>query len=70
MNGLKQALRTGAVAVMLLAVLFGGHSYAFAIETPAFTSFRDIPGVTAEEVAAVEALQNSGKSLNPLFMLL
>ncbi len=32
-------------------------------ESPAFSSFRDIPGVTAEEISAIEAIQAKGEPL-------
>jgi PAS domain S-box-containing protein len=47
------------VAVFLLIVLSACHKSAVnrPHEMPAFTSFRDVPGVTEDEIRAVEALQ-------------
>ncbi len=60
MNGLKRIFLTSAAAIMLLAILLGFPHNTIAAEA-AFTSFRDIPGVTAEEIAAIEALQSKGE---------
>jgi ABC-type amino acid transport substrate-binding protein len=56
------------IAILLLTLLVGCTPFAAqtpseaAADTPPYTSFRDIPGVTAEEIAAIEALQTQGVS--------
>jgi len=54
------------LAVIMLSAVFAGCSdlRTESGDGPVFASFRDIPGVTAAEIAAVEELQGSRASFN------
>ncbi len=59
---LRRATALFTVIIALIPLM--GRVRAATPETPpSFASFRDIPGVTGEEIAAIEALQKSGEPL-------
>jgi PAS domain S-box-containing protein len=50
-------------ALVMMAAVLGGAGTVYAAPVAPFSSFRDIPGVTAEETLAIEALQKKHESL-------
>ncbi|MDR1802672.1 MAG: transporter substrate-binding domain-containing protein, partial [Treponema sp.] len=55
-------------ALILLLVLFSacGKSDSKPLENTSYASFRDVPGITAEEITAIEELQKRSASRGPL----
>ncbi|MDR1946112.1 MAG: response regulator [Desulfovibrio sp.] len=65
MMGYAKTLSVVCLAAFLSAGAFGCENSARAVNSPsypAYTSYRSIPGVTEDEITAVEALRESGKS--------
>jgi PAS domain S-box-containing protein len=63
-------IATAVLAVIIVTAVSGCGKYSHSVETGSaqspFASFRDIPGVTAEEIAAIEKLQQAVSQSNPL----
>lgn len=51
---------------MLLGIFVSGcrNGSVSPTESPVFSSYREIPGITPEEINAIETLQNKGKTLS------
>ncbi len=64
MSVIKRAICTLCAAVLVLIPLAGCVPAASPdTSAPTFASFRDIPGITSEEIAAIEKLQATGEPL-------
>ncbi|MCL2183159.1 MAG: transporter substrate-binding domain-containing protein [Chitinispirillia bacterium] len=63
---MQRKRRKAAAALIALALTIGCGEPEFVAVAPApnITSYRDIPGITADEIAAVEALVSSRKSFS------
>jgi hypothetical protein len=67
----KESKRTAMALVIILIIAVvsscekdSSKTGAYTAAQPPFTSFRDIPGITAEEIAEIEALQKKYKTFN------
>jgi hypothetical protein len=61
-------LKHGVLTILLLIAVFSNCEYGTGSkkhsEPPVYSSYRDIPGVTDEEIAAIEAIKAEGQSLS------